>query len=89
MARLSFTPNLARLLEVPEGEYAGSTVGEVLERAFARAPRVRGYVLDEQGALRLHVAVFVDGRQISDRRSLTDPVGEQASVFVMQALSGG
>ena len=47
------------------------------------------YVLDEQGALRHHVVVFVDGQLIRDRVTLADPVGEQSEIAVMQALSGG
>jgi molybdopterin synthase sulfur carrier subunit len=86
---LAFTPNLARLLTVPEGAFAGATVREVLEAAFAIRPEVRGYVLDDQGALRKHVMVFVDGVQIRDRITLDDPVGPSGEVFVMQALSGG
>lgn len=45
--------------------------------------------MDDQGALRRHMAVFVDGRQIKDRRGLSDAVGETSEVYVMQALSGG
>jgi sulfur-carrier protein len=86
---LAFTPNLARLLTVPEGDVAGATVREVLETAFATRPEVRGYVLDDQGALRRHVMVFVDGVQVKDRLTLDDPVGPSGEVFVMQALSGG
>ena len=47
------------------------------------------YVLDDQGALRKHVNVFVDNRMISDRVALSDAVAEDSEVFVMQALSGG
>jgi hypothetical protein len=89
MATLQFTPNLSRILAVPEGSYPGGTVAEVLAAAFATAPRVRGYVLDETGALRTHVTVFVDGQMIRDRRRLSDAVAVDSSVFVMQALSGG
>jgi molybdopterin converting factor small subunit len=77
----------------PTGEVAlevdGASVGEVLDGLFERYPNLRGYVVDEQGAVRHHVAVFVDGDAIRDKRKLTQPVGEQAEVYVMQALSGG
>ena len=46
-------------------------------------------MLDEHGALRFHMAVFVDGVPIEDRRSLGDPVAGDAEIYVMQALSGG
>ena len=61
----------------------------VLEAYFQRHPGVRGYVLDEQGALRHHVVVFVGGAQARDRQGLSDAVADEAEVYVMQALSGG
>jgi len=33
--------------------------------------------------------VFVDGKAVTDRRGLTDPVTDGSEVYVMQALSGG
>jgi sulfur carrier protein ThiS len=64
-------------------------VQESLEAAFARYPKVRDYVLDEHGALRFHMAVYVNGVPIVDRERLSDPVPEAGEIFVMQALSGG
>jgi hypothetical protein len=64
------------------------TVREALEQVFAREPRLRGYLLDDQGILRKHMAVFVNGGRVKDRRSLADPVTE-GEVHVLQALSGG
>jgi len=66
-----------------------TTVREVLEGVFADNPRLRGYIVDERGALRRHMIVFVDGRQISDRERLSDRVGPRSEIYVMQALSGG
>ncbi len=86
---LSFTPNLARHLECPEAEAAGDTLREVLEDYFLNNPRVRGYVLDDQGALRKHVAIFVNRELIRDRAKLSDVVSDGDEVFVVQALSGG
>ena len=62
---------------------------EVLDRVFADHPRLRGYVVDERGVLRKHMSVFVDGAQIADRETLSDPVGPASELYVMQALSGG
>ena len=89
MADVAFTPNLQRHVECPRRDAPGSTVREVLEGVFADNPRLRGYILDERGALRRHMIVFVDGRQISDRERLSDRVGPRSEIYVMQALSGG
>ncbi len=60
-----------------------------LEAYFARHVAARTYVLDEQGALRHHVVVFVDGLQVQSRSGLDDAVPAAAEIHVMQALSGG
>jgi hypothetical protein len=89
MAHISFTPNLQRHLDVPELDVAAATVAAALEAAFVANPRLRSYLLDDQGRLRRHVAIFVDAQQVNDRRRLSDPVGPASDIFVVQALSGG
>ncbi len=46
-------------------------------------------MLDEQGAVRPHMVVFVDGRQVRDRQHLSDLVPRDGEIYVAQALSGG
>ena len=89
MARVSFTQNLERHVAVRPTEVKGATLREALDAVFERNERARGYVLDEQGALRRHMVVFIDGRQAADRQTLSDPLSPDAEVYVMQALSGG
>ena len=89
MARVVFTPNLQRHVACPPAEVVGGTVREVLDAVFAQNPRLRGYVLDDAGALRRHMVVFVDGLAVRDRRRLSDAVPGGAEVCVMQGLSGG
>ena len=89
MPRVVFTQNIQRHVACPPTEADGRTVREVLERVFAANPRAREYVLDDQGAVRRHMVVFVNGLQIRDRVHLTDSVPLEAEVCVMQALSGG
>jgi sulfur-carrier protein len=89
MPRVVFTRNIQRHVECPPAEVPGATVREVLEVVFASNEKVRGYVLDDQGALRHHMVVFVNGEQIRDRVGLSDPVPEDGEIYLMQALSGG
>ena len=89
MAEVVFTPNLRRHVECPTTAAEGATVAEVLAAIFGENPRLRTYVLDDQGALRKHMMIFVDGHQLVDRERLSDPVGPSAEIYVMQALSGG
>jgi molybdopterin converting factor small subunit len=89
MPLVEFTANLAHQTSAPACKVAGATVGEALANVFAANPSLRGYVLDDQGAVRRHVVVFLDGTAIRDRTGLSDPVREDSEIFVMQALSGG
>ncbi len=89
MAQLLFTPSLKRHLGVSGVAVPAGTLRSVLDAVFETHAQLRGYILDDQGALRQHVAVFVDGRRVVDRTQLSDPVGEASEVYVMQALSGG
>lgn len=89
MVLVRFTQNLQRHVSCPSMEVRGGTVREVLEAVFAENQAARGYVLDDQGALRRHMAVFVDGLQVKDRGGLSDAVPHDGKVDVMQALSGG
>lgn len=89
MVRVSFTGNLRRHLECPPADVTGGTVREALDAVFEGSPKLRHYLLDDQGRLRKHVKVFVNDRAVTDRERLSDRVGDGDEVFVFQALSGG
>lgn len=97
MARIVLASALTRWLSPG----AQASVGEVsmvcraerldaaLEELFAQHPNLRGYVLDERGAIRHHVAIFVDGDAVRDKQRPTQALRAESEVYVMQALSGG
>lgn len=89
MARIVFTPQLRRFVDIPELQTAAASVREGLEAAFTVNPRLRGYVLDDQGHLRANVTIFIDGRRLRDVRALSDALAADSTVHVLQALSGG
>jgi molybdopterin synthase sulfur carrier subunit len=89
MPRVELTQNLQRHVACPPMDVAAGTVREALEAVFAAVPRLRSYVLDDQGEVRKHVVIFVDGEQLRDRKRQSDPVAERSQINVMQALSGG
>jgi sulfur-carrier protein len=61
-----------------------------VDEALGALPRgVRERVLDEQGRVRPHVNVFVDGTSIRDRDGLATPLRDGAEVFLIPAVSGG
>ena len=89
MARIVFTQQLRRFTETPEVDAPALTLRAALDAAFALNPRLRGYVLDEQGHMRANVVAFIDGRRCRDRVTLDDALGPASEVYVLQALSGG
>ena len=89
MATVRFTRNIQRHVSCPTREIPGSTLRVVLDDYFRENERARGYVLDEQGKIRQHMVVFIDGELVRDRDSLSDPVKPSSMIDVIQALSGG
>jgi molybdopterin synthase sulfur carrier subunit len=89
MAHVAFTSQLQRFTETPEIDTSAATLREALAAAFEVNPRLRHYVLDEQGHLRQHVVIFIGGRRVVDRIGLSDALAAQDRVYVLQALTGG
>jgi molybdopterin synthase sulfur carrier subunit len=97
MARVVLASMLTRWLPAEVADGAGevaldlpaATVGAALDALFDRHPGLRGYVVDERGALRRHVALFVDGDALQPKSDLARPLRADSELYVMQALSGG
>ena len=89
MIRITFTENIQRHVTCPIAHVEGHTVREALDAVFLQNEKARGYVLDDRGALRKHMVIFVNGQPIRDRVHLSDSISRGAEIYVMQALSGG
>jgi molybdopterin synthase sulfur carrier subunit len=89
MPKVVFTSHLQRHVPSPTCHVAADTVGAALDAVFAEHRSLRGYVLDDQGHLRKHVTIFVDGLRVQDRERLSDPVRADGEIHVLQALTGG
>jgi len=68
---------------------SAATVAEVVREVERIAPGFTDYICDERGCLRTHVNIFIGDERILDRTRLSDAVGEDSRVLIMQALSGG
>ncbi len=68
-------------------EFDGGSVAQLLQGLFDRHPTLRGYILDEHGQLRHHLALFVDGIALRDKTALDTRVHRE--IYILQALSGG
>jgi len=89
MPTVRFTQNIQRHVVCPTREASGSTLRAVLDEYFRENESARGYVLDEQGRIRQHMVVFIDGEMVRDRDHLSDAVKPDSVVDVIQSLSGG
>ncbi len=68
-----------------EHELEGTTVVELLRALERRHPHVQGWILDERGAVRRHINVFVNG----ERGDATSAVRSGDRVEVLPAITGG
>jgi sulfur-carrier protein len=89
MPTVEFAPALTRHVPCPAQRVEGATLRAALDNAFLAAPALRSYVLDEQGAVRKHVAVFVNAQMIASRTQLDVALRHEDNVMVIQALTGG
>lgn len=90
MAHIKFTPNLKRFFpDLTEIEVDAKTVSDVIDAVDNRWRGLADYIVDEQGALRKHVNIFVGDELIHDKTGLSDAVSADTKIYIMQALSGG
>lgn len=89
MPSIAFTAHLREIGPVDPVPCGATTLADLLDAVEAEYPRVKSYVLDDQGRLRKHIAVFVDGALEPRETALRKPLATGAKVYVMQALSGG
>jgi hypothetical protein len=64
----------------------GATLCDALAELDRRFPGLRFRIVDEQGALRPHIKIFVDGALV---RELAAPLPPEADLMIVGALSGG
>ena len=90
MVRVKFTSHLYKFFPgLTELELEANTVAELVSVMDAQFPGLAAYLVDEVGALRKHVNIFIGDSLIYDRQKLGDAVKHGDKVYVMQALSGG
>ena len=63
----------------------GATVVELLRELERAHPAAGGWILDERGAIRRHINVFVNGELGGEETA----VGDDDRVDVLPAISGG
>ncbi len=72
--------------EVPA---SGATLGEVLDDLESRHPGIRSRILDDNGALRRFVNVYVGNDDVRFLDDLATPTPDGVQVSVIPAVAGG
>jgi len=65
------------------------TVGDALLALREKSPAALDRIMDEQGTVRRHVNIFVDGENIRFLDGLASPAKDGATIVVLAAVSGG
>lgn len=92
MPTVQMTPHLYRFFPQLEGQTVTVPAGSVKEALHAINKQATGftdYILDDRGALRRHVNLSINDTIVFDRKTLSDRVPEDGTLFIFQALSGG
>ncbi len=90
MPTVQFTPILKRFFpSLTPSRFSAAKVADLLSQLELQYPGLQDYLVDEQGQLRRHVNIFVNNELIRDKERLSDTLGPDDEVFIMQALSGG
>jgi len=66
-----------------------TTVGEALDELWQLHVGLRDRVVNEQGQLRTHVNIFVDGENIRRKQLLDTPVSLGTEITILPSVSGG
>lgn len=70
-------------------EAKGRTLGEVIDDLERRYPGFRRQIVDERGAIKTYVQVFIGERDARDFGGTSAPVPEDAEVMFIPAMAGG
>lgn len=90
MATVQFTRHLLRFFpDLSEVRVDAPTVADLVQALDRDHPGLAAYLVDDRGALRQHVNIFVGDARVRDREALSDPLKPDSQVFIIQALSGG
>ena len=89
MVTVEFAASLRRHVQCAPQSVAVGSLRAVLDAALTAAPELRHYVLDDQGHIRKHVAVFINKTMVLNRQNLEQALVCGDHVLVIQALTGG
>ena len=77
------------VIEMPLALDMRMTAAEVIEAVAREYPGIRDRVLDEQGQLRRHVNIFIDGENARSLGGLSAQVCSASELWIHPSISGG
>lgn len=77
------------LVELQFPSASSITAAQVIETVAQEFPGLRDRVLNEQGELRRHVNIFIDGENARFLGGLSAPVSDDSEMWIHPSLSGG
>jgi len=77
------------VIDIPMALDMRMSAGEAIETVAGEYPGIRDRVLDEQGELRRHVNIFIDGENARFIGCLAAQVKADSEMWIHPALSGG
>lgn len=90
MARIKFTSSLNRFFpSLGTLDLVATDVRSIIDQLDDHYEGLSNYLVDEKGALRKHVNIYINEQLIQDRKQLSDRVTEESEIYIMQAISGG
>jgi sulfur-carrier protein len=78
-------PLKSRAGDRSDHDLEGGTVRELLRELERSQPALATWILDEQGSIRRHINIFVNGEPGSEET----PVGASDRIDILPAISGG
>ena len=85
-----FPPHLRRFINLPTScDAEGESMADLMDNLENQFAGVKNYLLHENGELRQHVNLFLDGKLVVEKQLKSVDLGDASELVIMQALSGG
>ncbi len=90
MVQVNFTSHLEVFFPTLKSQQIiAVTLSELFFKLNQLYPGLSSYLLEDNGVIRKHVNVFLDGVLVENKSNLNVSIVEVSEIFILQALSGG
>jgi hypothetical protein len=90
MVQVNFTSHLEVFFpKIISQTIEANNLTDLLKKLNQIYPGITSYLLEDNGSIRKHVNIFLDGIALINKDDLSVSLENINEVFIMQALSGG